>query len=147
MSQVFASTDTKAAPSFPERHPFLLIAIGLVLVFVVLAFIYKKNQSTPPTTPPVGQPTTGDTSGLSLDANGNPILYVPTDKFLNETTSDIEKTTTNKDSNNTTYPAPPSPVPHPPFDYDGGPLVPGQPLPPAPPPGVIMPLMTGGGIV
>lgn len=131
-----AITDEPQSQSWIQEHPWITLAVAAaVAVIIARIFMAQKQAASPPTattaTPGSGGVATGDTSGLSTDANGNPILYVPTqDTFLNynfatnsyNSTANSDNTTTTTTTNNPVPPGPPPPTPTPP------------PPTPAPPP-------------
>ena len=71
------TNNTSSVTGFISQH-FILIGVS-VLVVLYLVYKFKSKTSTTTTTP-----ATGDLSGLSTDANGNPIIYRDTaDSFYN----------------------------------------------------------------
>lgn len=108
-----------------EAHPAIAIVGGLVIAIVAGSVFLKGKQ--PPgvaSTPGTG---TGDLSGLPTDANGNPIVYVPTnDSFLNQVINKDSyngagATTTTTTNNPPPVVVPPVVVPPPPPPrHDGG---------------------------
>lgn len=78
-----------------REHPTMILVGALVAVFGAF-FLKSKNTAT--TTP-----TTGDTSGLQTDSNGNPIIYRDvSDTFITKNIG-----SNNTTNNTTTNPAPP----------------------------------------
>lgn len=129
---------------FVQSHPFVVFAIaGVVVVVIIEIFRGQQKAANPPVT--ANTPSTGTTDtqnyANSTDANGNPVVYIPTsDTFLNynyasgsyDTNANNTATTTTTDttSNNTVNnpappPSPPPPAPPPPTP---------KPPVPAPPP-------------
>lgn len=150
-------------PNIIEEHPYIAIGLGLVIVFLVLFLLGKRNeQSTTGQQSSVnGIPASGDTSGLQRDANGNPIEFVPTqNEFMtysstsdsNNVSNSNNQTSTNTTNNTTTTTNnPPGPPVHPimcgvglhwdavqgrcvPNTLPGPGPVPGPPPPPTPAP-------------
>jgi hypothetical protein len=84
-----------------ESHPTLLLLIIGVAAFGVF---FLKQQSAASTAATTATTTPVDTSGLTLDANGNPIEYRDVaDTFITTSTTGSNNTTTND-----TYPIEPT---------------------------------------
>lgn len=90
-------TSTPSTPWY-EAHPFVALGIGLAgAVAIGYILFHKKTNSTSSAT----TSTTGDTSGLQTNAQGQGIVYVPTsDLFYNQTTTTGSYNNTSN-SNNT----------------------------------------------
>lgn len=116
-----------------EAHPAISIIGGLAIALIAGSIFMKGKQ-------PNGQPAngsgatgTGDLSGLRTDANGNPIIYVPTsDSYINEVINKGSYNQYGGQGNVTNNPPPVVPPPPPPrhghdhdhsHDHDGGPVV------------------------
>lgn len=115
-----------------EQHPWITLAIGAIIAVVIARiFLTQKAAASKPNVTTAGIGSTGavsgDTSGLSTDANGNPIVYVPTqDTFLNynfasnsynqdnPVNSNNTSTSTTTTTNNPPPITPPPPGPPPP---------------------------------
>lgn len=125
MSMVYPDPQQQMAPAQPvggnviTRHPLVALGIG-VLLAILLFMLFSQKRATSTST--ASAPTTGDTSGLPTDANGNPIEFVPTSNNFetitsNSTSGSYNNTTTNNQTVNPPPvpgpPAPPPPAPEP----------------------------------
>lgn len=107
-----------------QQHPIMLIATLAAGVFVIVLIITRKNN-----TPVANTSLSGTTT---LDANGNPVLYVPTtgDEWIN-IYKPVTITTTTTNNGETDLPPghpTPAPIPKPPIPQP-------PPKQPPPPPG------------
>ena len=142
MSMVYPDQQQQMAPAQPAggnvltRHPLVALGIG-VLLAILLFMLFSQKQASSSST--ASAPTTGDTSGLPTDANGNPIEFVPTSNNFetitsNTTSGSYNNTTTNNQTVDVPGPPPP-PTPAPEaqtfiltqdfinaFHHHGGPL-------------------------
>jgi LysM repeat protein len=118
--------ETPIAPVEPQQgksivamHP--VIAFALLLLAILLVFVVwrsRQQASQPPVnTDTNAPPGTSGASGLSTDANGNPVVYVPASNFLNYNytldsynTSHVSNTTNNEPGALPTV-APPTHIP------------------------------------
>lgn len=84
---------------FASEHPDMLLG-GVVVAVLLVGSMFLKKSSTTSTT------STSDLSGLTTDANGNPIVYVPTStsfttNYTDSGNSSVNNTTTTTSNQST----------------------------------------------
>lgn len=96
--------DQEDVTSWIEGHgPLIIIGGVIVAVFIIYQIIQKQQHDAMGTqTSPSASGVTSDLSGLQVDANGNPVVYVPTETIFRTTTNIGGNNTVNSPTNTTT---------------------------------------------
>src|SRR5579859_7225501 len=81
-----------------KDHAVIVTVFGVIAVLLIAAQFMKKGTSSNPVTAGGAGGTTQDLSGLSVDQNGNHVVYVPTSTTFTTTNtitgSDVNSPTT-----------------------------------------------------